>query len=71
MRQFYHRCEAMIASGNRIGAYFEGYGFEAHLNANYANWMSLLAPFTADEKTGTYLRRVAVRAVLVDVREIK
>ena len=61
----------MIRSGNRIGACFEGYGFEARLNANYANRRSLLAPFTADEKTGTYLRRVAVRAVLVDVREIK
>ena len=34
-------------------------------------YLTLITCDTYDEKTGTYLRRVAVRAVLVDVREVK
>jgi LPXTG-site transpeptidase (sortase) family protein len=32
------------------------------------SYLTLITCDTYDEKTGTYLRRVAVRAVLVDVR---
>jgi LPXTG-site transpeptidase (sortase) family protein len=35
------------------------------------SYLTLITCDTYDEKTGTYLRRVAVRAVLVDVRAIK
>ena len=34
-------------------------------------YLTLITCDTYDEKTGTYLRRLAVRAVLVDVREVK
>ena len=34
-------------------------------------YLTLITCDTYDEKTGTYLRRIAVRAVLVDVREAK
>ena len=34
-------------------------------------YLTLITCDTYDEKTGTYLLRVAVGAVLVDVREVK
>jgi LPXTG-site transpeptidase (sortase) family protein len=35
------------------------------------SYLTLITCDTYDEQTGTYLRRVAVRAVLVDINEIK
>jgi LPXTG-site transpeptidase (sortase) family protein len=34
-------------------------------------YLTLITCDAYNEKTGTYLRRIAVRAVLVDVREVK
>ncbi|HXQ37234.1 MAG TPA: sortase, partial [Anaerolineales bacterium] len=35
------------------------------------SWLTLITCDSYDEATGTYLRRVAIRALLVDVREVK
>jgi sortase (surface protein transpeptidase) len=35
------------------------------------SYLTLITCDTYDEETGTYLRRVVVRAMLVDVREVK
>lgn len=73
-----------LGSGEYIFVYSQGYRYTYKVVSNKfvqpdditvlqheeKAYLTLITCDTYDEKTGTYLRRVAVRAVLVDVREI-
>ena len=74
-----------LKSGEYIFVYNRGYRYTYKVESNEfvqpddisvlkhesKSYLTLITCDTYDEETGTYLRRVAVRAVLVDVREIK
>ena len=80
----FYRLKA-LGVGEYVFVYSSGYRYtykvvsNAYVHPNDASvmkhedesFLTLITCDTYDEKTGTYLRRVAVRAVLVDVREVK